>query len=87
MLFNVALEAVIGVVPIIGDVFDATFKANARNVELLNQAVSDAHVGRNQRKNADRGFVLMVVGALLALLVVIGGAGIAVFSWVASQFR
>ena len=87
MLVNVALEAVIGVVPVIGDIFDATFKANARNVLLLNEAVREAQLGRTRRRNADRGFVLLIVGALVALLVMIGGAGIALFSWLASLFR
>lgn len=35
MLLNVAIEGVIGVVPLAGDVFDAAWKANLRNVSLL----------------------------------------------------
>src|SRR5918996_464286 len=35
MSFNVALEGVVGIVPLAGDVFDAAFKANQRNVRLL----------------------------------------------------
>lgn len=40
MLGNVAVETVAGSVPILGDVFDATFKANLRNIALI-----DAHIG------------------------------------------
>lgn len=35
MALNIGIEAVVGTVPIIGDLFDAAFKANIRNMELL----------------------------------------------------
>lgn len=35
MLLNIAIEALIGVLPVAGDVFDAAWKANQRNVGLL----------------------------------------------------
>lgn len=37
MIFNVALESVAGSVPLVGDFFDATYKANIRNLALLEQ--------------------------------------------------
>ena len=39
MMFNVALEFIIGTVPLFGDLFDAAFKANIRNVRLLEAAL------------------------------------------------
>lgn len=38
MILNVGLETVVGVIPIFGDLFDMTFKANVRNVQLLNDS-------------------------------------------------
>ncbi len=35
MLLNIAIEGVIGLVPLAGDVFDAAWKANQRNISLL----------------------------------------------------
>lgn len=35
MLRNVGLEALVGVVPVVGDMFDIAFKANLRNAALL----------------------------------------------------
>ena len=35
MIKNVAVETAIGTVPIAGDIFDAYFKANMRNLEIL----------------------------------------------------
>lgn len=39
MIFNVVLEFLIGAIPLFGDVFDAMFKANIRNVTLLEAAL------------------------------------------------
>lgn len=64
MLGNVAIEALVGAVPLLGDVFDAAFKANVRNVRLLEQ-----HVGAPQTtRRASRAWVLGTVVALGALL-------------------
>ena len=35
MLGNVAVEAAVGTIPLLGDVFDAVWKANMRNLRLL----------------------------------------------------
>jgi hypothetical protein len=35
MLLNVAIEGIVGAVPIAGDVFDVAFRANRRNVRIL----------------------------------------------------
>lgn len=37
MVLNVGLETLFGTVPVLGDLFDATFKANTRNLYLLEQ--------------------------------------------------
>lgn len=37
MIFNVGLESVVGTVPFIGDLFDAYYKSNIRNLEILEQ--------------------------------------------------
>ena len=41
MLRNVGLEALVGVVPVLGDVFDIAFKANLRNTALLKSYIED----------------------------------------------
>ncbi|MGB3692928.1 MAG: DUF4112 domain-containing protein [Spirulinaceae cyanobacterium] len=37
MLFNITLEAVAGTVPLIGDIFDAFYKSNVRNLKILEE--------------------------------------------------
>lgn len=37
MILNVLFEALVGIVPVLGDLFDVAWKANARNLSLLEQ--------------------------------------------------
>ena len=46
MLGNVAIEAAAGSVPVLGDLFDATFKANLRNIALIDAHVATGPGGR-----------------------------------------
>ncbi len=59
MLRNVGLEALVGVVPVLGDLFDIGFKANMRNAGLLRSYIED---------HAD-------TGSRLATLAAVGPAG------------
>ena len=77
MALNVAVEGVVGIVPFAGDVFDAAFKANQRNVRLLNQWVE--RPDRSER--ASRLFVGGVIGALLLLIVLLSTASVALVRW------
>jgi len=68
MAFNIAVEGVIGIVPLAGDVFDAAWKANLRNVRLLNAWLDRPH--RAQRSSLL--FLAGLVAALVAFVVVVG---------------
>lgn len=37
MLLNAAADTVVGAIPVLGDLFDAGYKANQRNLELLEE--------------------------------------------------
>ena len=39
MIFNVGLEFVVGTVPLLGDVFDAFYKSNIRNLAILEEHI------------------------------------------------
>ena len=62
MAFNVAIEGVVGIVPLFGDAFDAAWKANQKNVRLLNAWAERPH----QTRHASR---LFLAGLMTALLV------------------
>jgi Domain of unknown function (DUF4112) len=61
MLFNLALELVVGALPVVGDLFDVAFKANERNVRLI-----EASLGPPQAAHAaQRGSRWLVASVLL----------------------
>lgn len=65
MTLNILLESVIGVIPVVGDLFDFMFKANQRNVDLMRKYLL------NPQETTQRSS-LAVVGVIVALFVVIG---------------
>ncbi|HEX8241993.1 MAG TPA: DUF4112 domain-containing protein [Longimicrobium sp.] len=65
MLLNVAIETVVGAVPLLGDLFDAGWKANDRNMRLLHQSVDAPGAARR----SSLVFVLLVFLLLAGLFV------------------
>lgn len=72
MAGNVLLNTALGSVPLVGDAFSFWFKSNARNYDLLRRHASTRRPGSWR----DWAFVLALLGAILALiiLVVVGAA-------------
>ncbi|MFC6732663.1 DUF4112 domain-containing protein [Haladaptatus sp. DYSN1] len=75
MVFNLVVDATVGSIPIIGDLFDAVWKANARNVALLEARHQDA-----SGAVADERFLLLASAGLLLVLVVVAFAVVALVS-------
>jgi hypothetical protein len=68
MLMNLALDAVLGFIPLVGDLTDFAFKANQKNIDLL---VDPAHAGgKATRKDwlAVGGAALLFVGVLALVI-------------------
>ncbi len=49
MIYNVAVETLIGIVPIAGDIFDAAWKANTKNIALLDEYLSSNEYTASRR--------------------------------------
>lgn len=79
MLINAIIDLLIGVVPVVGDLFDFGWKANVRNLALLERY---AHPEAKPTKG-DWIFVLSIVGVLFALTVI----PVLFAAWLLSQFR
>lgn len=63
MLANVAIDTAVGTIPVAGDLFDAGWKANTRNLALL-----ERHVGQpTHERPASRTAVWLTVAVLLLL--------------------
>jgi hypothetical protein len=73
MVGNVGVEAMVGAVPFLGDLFDAAFKANVRNVRLLEQYLAAPGTAKRASRAWLVGIVLLLVGlfALAAVLAVL----------------
>jgi len=69
MIANVAVEALIGAIPLLGDVFDATYKANLRNVRLLHSRLEEAETPAAEDKRYL--VTLLLIPALLGVVILI----------------
>lgn len=78
MASNIALDALIGAVPVLGDVFDIVWKANLKNVALLDRHAGDP-VGAVRR---DRRFVTLLVSGVVLLCGGLVVAGVLLTTWV-----
>ena len=67
MLANVALDTVGGSLPLLGDLFDAGWKANNRNVALIEQHVA--------APSATRAASRLMIGVVVLALLLLGVAG------------
>ena len=65
MLGNLAVDAIVGAVPILGDLFDLVFKANRRNLDLIEQySGSRREVSRNAKW-----FLIALAAGVVGILV------------------
>jgi hypothetical protein len=67
MLVNVGIDALLGAVPGIGDVFDAVWKANIKNVALLEHHLVVPGAAAHEKRKATATIVLAVIVLLLIL--------------------
>ena len=69
MGLNIALDYVVGAVPFVGDLFDAAWKSNQKNVELLRRTATVSPSEAKTGRLSDWLFVAFLMFCLLALLV------------------
>ncbi len=80
MLLNVALDALMGTVPVVGWLSDFVFKANSRNVALLRRHALDPDRTRAQSRTA----VALTVVGLVAVLLLVVAAAVGLVVWLTS---
>ena len=71
MLSNIAIDATVGTIPVIGDLFDFVFKAQTRNLALLDDWLQTPH---EVTKRSKRGLLLVPIAIVLvfATLTILG---------------
>jgi Domain of unknown function (DUF4112) len=81
MIFNIVLDGAVGSIPILGDIFDTTWKANTKNVNLL-----EAHLrepGKTRQKDTWLIYILLAV----LILILVGLISCFAFAiWLAVRF-
>jgi hypothetical protein len=76
MCLNLLVDAVVGSIPLVGDAFDVVWRANDRNVRLLEARLADPTGERRDRR------AVAALGAAVFLVVLaVGLAGIAAVWW------
>lgn len=84
MALNVAIDALVGAIPLAGDAFDLYFKANRRNVELLKRHVDAGPTAVRKLRRSDGLFVgLLMVGIVALIAASVVGAWW-ILSWAAA---
>ena len=77
MVFNIAIDTVVGSIPLVGDAFDVAWRANHKNLELLERYERSPSTTR--RSSA----AVLALALLVVLLIVVGAAFISI--WVVRQ--
>jgi hypothetical protein len=77
MGFNILLEVLAGTMPMVGDLFDVTWKANAQNVRLLERHLQAPVPSRR----ADKIFAVILIAGLLAVIVAIATLSLWIVRW------
>ena len=65
MVLNVLLDVIFGAVPVLGDLFDLAWKANIKNVELLEKHLA---ASPHEARRARRSDTIFVVGGFVAVV-------------------
>lgn len=72
MVVNIVVDLVIGLIPVLGDVFDVAWRANRMNLELIQKYETDPHAAPS---------VLDIVVVGIGLLVSIAALVLPIFLW------
>ena len=76
MLANVGIDTIVGAVPALGDLFDAAWKANMKNVALLERHLAVSATPTGQRRSVIGSGVLAMIALVL---IVAAGFALSIF--------
>ncbi|WP_170827280.1 DUF4112 domain-containing protein [Arcticibacter eurypsychrophilus] len=81
MILNISIDAIIGAIPFIGQIFDFYYKANSRNIKLLREHYQEGkHEGRGTE------VIIGIVVFLILILVLFIYLTILLTGWVINLF-
>jgi len=77
MVTNIVLDTVAGSVPVLGDLVDVGWKANAKNVALL-----EAHLNVSPiRQKVDWLFLVLLLGGFILFVILMAAISITILNW------
>ena len=72
MVWNILLDSLVGTIPLLGDFFDVAWKANSKNMALL-----EAHMrSPYNRQKADTWFIYLLLGGVILVAIAISFTGV-----------
>ena len=77
MSYNIAVETIIGLIPFLGDAFDMVWKANMRNVQLLDAYPENP----GKTTTSSRFFLFGLIAALTFIFLLISVIGFFILRW------
>ncbi|WP_432708298.1 DUF4112 domain-containing protein [Pedobacter sp.] len=81
MSLNILLDATIGAIPILGQIFDFFFKSNTRNLKLMRE-----HYIEGKHQGSGKNVIIFAFIILVILLVILVFTMIKLLQWIASWF-
>ena len=81
MMVNIAIEVLIGSIPLFGDIFDIAWKANRRNYNLMTRHLRQPH----RHTWRDYAFLAILFAAVLAILAIPVIVVVLIFLWIAHR--
>jgi hypothetical protein len=82
MIGNVAIDTAVGVIPILGDIFDVAWKANTRNVALTEQYMTAPQEERRRTERVSKWQLVGLIAVLIAVLVLGIIGAVALVRWI-----
>ncbi|MEW6497613.1 MAG: DUF4112 domain-containing protein [Cyanobacteriota bacterium] len=78
MVSNILVDTVSGIVPVLGDLADVTWKANVKNIALLEQHLE---LPPQQRQSTNWWFITLLVAGLLLVVMAVTAIGFMILRW------
>ncbi len=74
MMLNILLEASVGIIPLIGNVFDFVWKANEKNMRLIERHLPEQSPSRSTRRRLSYAAISIVLAflGLVGILIILG---------------
>lgn len=81
MVGNIAIDGLVGAIPVIGNLFDFYFKSNTRNINLL-----QAHYGEGKHQGTGLSIIIISLIILFSILGLIIYAGVKLMEYLIGLF-